>query len=241
VAIKAEVEALAPGVMSLGAPHPSIAGLYVDSWDATPKGQALDGSGAIFEIDVTYAALSLPPIQEPPEEPGEDADPTFGLANITQASGARQITTTKDWQGNDVELEYRTPAVPGSPSVSRFQYPAIPKLVIVPETRVVRRERITRRQLAAKQRKYTGCTNDGPWTLDTTAKPGTWLVADIRGSSDDGGKTYTVTYSFVFDDGGHDVEVWYKAENGTRQKGGDVKQVQVYRRVALNDLNIPEN
>jgi len=222
------VDAEYPGIMTLGAAHPKWPGLYVDRVRERPLGKSSSDRLAVYEVDVSYARLEMPPASGNPDDPDE---PTFGESSISGSAGGRQVTTTRDWEGNDVKVSWTDEA-----GKVDTQSPAIPKIVIMPDLRVSRRERISYQRLVTKIIENVGCVNDGPWHIDQTALPRTWLLNDIQYTSDDGGRTYNVTYIFSNDLGGYDVEVWYKDKDGTRKIGGERKQVQVYRMVNFDAL-----
>jgi hypothetical protein len=177
-----------------GAAHPSRASCVLKEINVSAiKGDTVECQ-IVYE-DVTYGSL---------RRPEASYNTLMGRASL------RQINTTKDASNNDIMLTYTYPtsyrAPDGTKPFSTAEYADVgtrsfSKFAIVPKLVPEMTLSVTQIESSnpkTKAKDAIGKVNNGSFALDTSATEGQYLCADIQWSSNDGGATYEVTYTFHY-------------------------------------------
>jgi hypothetical protein len=187
-------------------------------------------------------------------EPGidEEADP----GTISVGSSSQTIKVFKDRKGKlltvghivEVEKKVADPKT-GIVSKVKVKEPDIQLReaeITIPQT-VLRVSRIESGSPDIKSRKYVGTVNSKALGISKSGRgkdgPRTWLCTRIDGTSNDGGKTYNVTYEFQYDhlEWGF-VATWIDKKTGqpafTDLTGEESIFYETYDEEDFNDLGI---
>lgn len=168
-----------------GDPHPTIPNLQADTVSVNMD----DANKAL--ITVTFRQLSGFKLNINDTEP----------CQIEGGSAVAEFDTQLDLFGNQITLKHiaydvapSTASNPGAlvPRTIGPQPGTVRQQVSCPFMRFSRRERLNPRR---KSTEYTGAINSGRW-LDGDSH--TWMCRGINFVSDDGGKSYRVTYDFQY-------------------------------------------
>jgi len=202
-----------PDLPKIGQAHPDMHNLIIQSITAKH-----DGPNAA-NITLAYHNPS-----------GNNSD----KPQVKVGSALRQQTTEIDLNGNRITVAY---SCSGEDQDLVTQGARVP--VLKPETELTF-IRLETTHPATTAKKYAGTVNrstifEGP--------PGGWLCTAITGSSDDGGKTFIVTYLFQFNENGWQPTVSYIDPKTNRPPanltaGIGTKQVQLYRDTEFKNLGL---
>jgi len=203
----------APGIPSVGEPHPTIANLYVCSLVAVP-----DGAAAAI-VTISYRSRSAEIGETPVIQVGSSVVQT---TTETDADGNR-ITVSYSASGDDVDLKTQGSRVS----------------VLVPQTTL----RFTRTEDASPLAKARTCVGTINKTEVFDSASGTWLCTAIAGRSLDGGATYEVTYEFQYNGRGWQPTVSYIDPQTNRPPpeltdGLGAKTVNVYLETEFKELGL---
>lgn len=238
--LKRAVDALP---VQLNAGHPADGRAKLVAFD--PSFDA--NSTSIVHVRATYQTPAGADNPNLPNIPGAES------GNITISSSLIQTETNTDAGGALLKIWYVAggdDAAAGATVVD--QIGTTPILVPTTTLTVVRQENASP---GRKSRLYTGHVNSTRWSLDPGGSTGAWTPSDpvwlctgITGDSDDGGRTWVVTYSFQFNRKTWRAEVFYIDEATGRPPAdiddGDNKnrariKVDIYPFANFNRLNLP--
>jgi len=167
----------APGIPQVGTPHPAVPGLVVESIGVACK----DPETYFVTVNYKY-----------PSGSGGGSSPG-SKAQISGGANAQTVQTNLDAKGRLMEISYAyktgTDDAPGS--VVKTQTGEVQIQVPMPVLRFTRREKL---DPFDKIKKYVGKINGGAFRGDEKHY---WLCSAIDFQSQDGGKTYDVTYEFI--------------------------------------------
>lgn len=208
-----------------GQPHPSIPDVQADTINVVME----DTDKAI--ITVTYRQLSGFKLNINDTEP----------CQIEVGSSVAEFETQLDLNGDQITVKHiatdisstgvATPRTIGpQPGTVKVQVPCL-------SLRFSRRERKDPRKNAME---YTGTVNTGRWLDGDTH---TWLCRAINGVSDDGGKSFRVTYEFQYlPDTWDPVVIAVDPTTGEKVLspiwGQGIKRVRVAPEKAFQNLNL---
>lgn len=211
-----------------GAAHPDISG--IQAWHH--EAHALTDER--IEIRVVY------------HRPTYEASQPDDESQIIVGTTLQQTYVHEDIYGDLILCEY-TP--PDSGAAVLYQPVKVAKLAPRSTITFIRREY---ESPADKSVDYTEKVNLAGWNVDPAAGPYTWLCTGIVGRSDDGGDTYMVTYTFLYNATAPtynwDALAEYVDPATGKPPGGPIaglvdgvgrKIVPIYLAVNFNDLGLP--
>lgn len=165
-------------------------------------------------------------------------DPTGhgDLPKVSVGTALRQQTSETDLAGNRITLAYTSTGLDDDLTTQGARV-----TVFRPQTELS----FTRVQTihpATTAKTYAGTVNRTPIF---EGDPGTWLCTSIDGQSDDGGKTFLVTYRFQFNADGWQPTVSYNDPKTNRPPadlvaGVGIKQVTLYRTEEFRNLGLEQ-
>lgn len=178
--------------------------------------------------------------------------PTYGSSQpddesqIIVGTSLQQTLVHEDIYGDLIVCEY-TPSGSGASVI--YQPVKASKLAPRSSITFIRREY---ESPANKSADYTEKVNEAGWDFDPQAGPYTWLCTGIKGRSTDGGATYMVTYTFLYNGTAPtynwDALVEYVDPATGKPPGGPIdglvdgvgrKIVPIYLAANFNDLDLP--
>lgn len=205
----------------IGSEHPSVNGMFLNSIVPT-----------IVANEVNAVDLSLQYELKPdPERPND-------LAQIEVGASVTQADTNKDWEGTLLTASY----TPTGSSTAIEEKPTVSKLF--PQV-TISYSRLETGFPGDTAKTYVGKVNTGGWSIDPASTARQWLCTGIVGRSSDGGLTWSVNYTFEFNEGDWDTEWLYFDSDG--KKPNDVKdtdpingylKAQIYEEIDFNGLNL---
>lgn len=210
----------APGIPIMGAIHPTIPEIVVQSVSAAPL-----GAGQIIAVTVSYSA---PATKNNPPQLGEKPRIELGTSLVAGKTQKGYSLFT----GKQVDLTLTPDAATKLPPQTAMVDVSIPLSTI----RYTRRESTDPRAVA---RKYVGKINKN---ITGIYPKHSLLCSAITGSSDDGGATYVVTYEFQDNPDGWDIDVVYLIDNNPVSvpsvRLGTLAHYAVYADIDFNKLGL---
>jgi hypothetical protein len=150
--------------------------------------------------------------------------PQLGL--IETGASASEESTNLDYQGKLIKLTYG----------DKEQSGTVQKLV---PSRYWKTKRTINYDPKYEIKTYPGKVNAPGWSIDPSAAARQWLCMNIASNSVDGGKTYDVTYEFLFKDPDWDETLIYTDPDTGRPPVDAVPvKKQIYVEIDFNGLNL---
>jgi len=214
-------------VPQFGDPHPVLSLLRVSNRSARP---ITDASTQVVVITITYEQPTSE--QQTPSETEQ--------SQIQVGSSVESVVTQRDVDGNQILVTHtysKTDAEGNVQEVTQTQGGEVEYQVPSTSFSFSRREP---QSPGDKSLLYVGKINSA---FFAGAPAGHWLCTRIEGSSDDGGQSYNVTYEFQRNSEGWAATVVFIDTDTGRPppflvEGVGIKDIEVYRRIDFNALNL---
>lgn len=175
----------APGIPRLGTPHPDFGDIIVVEVSPRFKGPTQ------AHVTIQYRRPSIDKGDPAPGGIGAVLD----LGTISVGATTSERETTEDINGRPLQVSHIVQVDDGLGGTEDDLQTQIRTAQVSTPQVVLRISRLEAGSPDAKARQYVGTTNAKPVGKDP---PRSWLCTRIEGSSNDGGKTYSVNYEFQY-------------------------------------------
>lgn len=209
-------------------PHPTIDGLFALDIQARME----SGSPSTVRVIAEYRE----PQNEDQNENSEDV--------IEIGAAVVQVPTQLDVNGKPLEVQFTfletTKNADGDDQEQEVTDTQVATVDVSKAQGVLRVVRVERDNPFNLQLRYVGRINSRRWNQGA---PGTWQCVRIQGRTDDGGRTYTNTYEFQYNEDGWDPVIAYispdtgQVPQGINARNG-LRRVELFRRADFGRLRI---
>jgi hypothetical protein len=217
-----------PYLCTIGAVYPDVrlSNLYLQQIDIEAQGKEF------VKFKMHYAAYSYSTKPKPNE------------TRIEVGASCSQQQTNQSYNGanlEDISLSYLYADPPSDlPKNPAETSCFVPRYIAEVPLSFSKQETVSAATLFARARTYVGTVNSGTWYNGVA---GTWLCNSIRGNSQDGGVTFTVTYTFLYrEDSWRERAVFIDSYTGKPPKdlveGTGKKWCTVYRATDFGAIGV---
>ena len=221
-----------PGVPVQGQSHPIVPNVFV----LNKSIEVIDPE--IVKVSVNYG-VPRPEDSQPGENQGQNNQGVIRVGSTVQS-----LVTQKDKDGNDLFVSIDIEETDEDGIVTTTNAKQLGEVEIQIPRMVLSLDRKENGTPGALARTYVGAVNVSPIWGDPER---TWLCSRIEGVSNDGGRTYNVTYEFVLNPDGWDAGIVFIDSETDRpheqvRTSGNIngfKQFRINKERNFSPLNLP--